>query len=187
MQYQTGNPVNILASSDSFNGNSGEVRPNLVGHPVRAKMQIAGSSNVQLIQNTGGLAYGGSVCDITNYTPSCIFEIQGQQFASLTGAPLSTSSTAVTVYNGNGTIARNSISGPGFADLDMSGEKETKLFENLSFTLRADAFDILNHPNFGQPSGNVQSSTFGQITATRFATSDGGSSRQLQISGKFTF
>jgi hypothetical protein len=27
MQYQAGNPVNILASSDSFNGNAGEVRP----------------------------------------------------------------------------------------------------------------------------------------------------------------
>ena len=59
--------------------------------------------------------------------------------------------------------------------------------KDLSFKLCVDAFDILNHPNFSQPSGNVQSSTFGQITATRFATSDGGSSRQLQISGKFTF
>lgn len=57
----------------------------------------------------------------------------------------------------------------------------------LTFTLRVDAFDILDHPNFGQPSGNVQSTSFGQITATRFATSDGGSSRQLQLSGKFTF
>jgi hypothetical protein len=86
-----------------------------------------------------------------------------------------------------GNAQRNTGTGPGFADLDLSGEKETKLFEGLSFTIRADAFDIFNHPNFGQPSGNVQSGTFGQITATRFAVSDGGSSRQLQISGKFTF
>jgi hypothetical protein len=50
-----------------------------------------------------------------------------------------------------------------------------------------DAFDILNHPNFAQPSGNTTSSTFGQISATRFAVSDGGSSRQLQFSGKFIF
>jgi len=55
------------------------------------------------------------------------------------------------------------------------------------FKLRVDAFDILNHPNFGQPTGNVQSTAFGQISATRFATSDGGSSRQLQLSGKFIF
>jgi hypothetical protein len=33
----------------------------------------------------------------------------------------------------------------------------------------------------------VQSTLFGQITSTRFATSDGGSSRQLQISGTFHF
>jgi hypothetical protein len=84
-------------------------------------------------------------------------------------------------------MQRNAFTGPGYADLDMSGEKDTKLTERVSFNLRADAFDILNHPNFGQPSGNVQSAVFGQISSTRFATSDGGSSRQLQISGKFVF
>ncbi len=77
-------------------------------------------------------------------------------------------------------MQRNAFTGPGFADLDMSGEKDTKLREGLTFNLRVDAFDILNHPNFGQPSGNVQSSSFGQITGTRFAVSDGGSSRQLR-------
>jgi len=182
IQYQTGNPVNILASSSSFNGVPGLVRPNQVGHVVRSKQQLPGVANVTLIQNPGGLSIGGSVCDITTYTPACIFEIQGTQPTS----PAPTSTTP-TVYTGVGTIQRNSVSGPGFADVDLSGQKETKLFEHLSFIFRADAFDILNHPNFGQPSGNVQSASFGQITATRFATSDGGSSRQLQISGKFIF
>jgi hypothetical protein len=91
------------------------------------------------------------------------------------------------VYTGLGNFQRNAVTGPGYADLDLSGEKDTKITERLSFNLRADAFDILNHPNFGQPSGNVQSATFGQISSTRFAVSDGGSSRQLQISGKFVF
>ncbi|SPE18173.1 Cna B domain-containing protein [Candidatus Sulfotelmatomonas gaucii] len=179
MQYQTGNPVNIVAGSSSFNGVTGLPRPTQVGPVVRKKQQLAGIGNVTLFQSAG-LAYNGTVCDITNYTSACSLEIQGTQ-ASATGT------TAPTVYTGLGTMQRNAFTGPGFADLDMSGEKETKIFENLSFTLRADAFDILNHPNFGQPSGNVQSTSFGQITATRFATSDGGSSRQLQISGKFTF
>jgi hypothetical protein len=182
MQYQTGNPVNIVAGSSSFNGITSPqiVRPSLVGHYIRTKEQLAGTTNVTLIQNPGGLAYGGSVCDITNYTPACVFEALGTQ-ASAMGA------TAPSVYTGLGTIQRNAVTGPGYADLDMSGEKDTKLSERLSFNLRVDAFDILNHPNFGQPSGNVQSSTFGQISATRFAVSDGGSSRQLQISGKFVF
>ena len=179
MQYQTGNPVNITAGSSSFNGVTGLPRPTQVGPIVRSKKQLPGIANVTLFQSAG-LGAGGTVCDITNYTSACSLEIQGTQ-ASATGA------TAPTVYTGLGTMQRNAFTGPGFADLDMSGEKVTKIFENLSFTLRADAFDILNHPNFGQPSGNVQSSTFGQITGTRFAISDGGSSRQLQISGKFTF
>jgi hypothetical protein len=178
-QYQTGNPVNILASSSSFNGITGIVRPTQLGPVVRSKQQLPGITNVTLFQSTG-LGYGGTICDITNVTSACAIEIQGTQASS-------TAATAPTVYTALGTMQRNAFTGPGFADLDLSGEKDTKIREGLSFNLRVDAFDILNHPNFGQPSGNVQSSSFGQITSTRFATSDGGSSRQLQISGKFVF
>jgi hypothetical protein len=179
LQYQTGNPVNIVAGSSSFNGVTGLPRPTQLGPVVRSKQQLPGVANVTLFRSTG-LAYGDTICDITNVTSACALEIQGTQ-ASATGT------TAPSVYTGLGTMERNSFTGPGFADLDMSGQKTTKITERVDFTLRADAFDILNHPNFGQPSGNVQSSTFGQISATRFATSDGGSSRQLQISGKFVF
>ena len=179
VQYQTGNPVNILASSSSFNGVTGLVRPTQVGPVTRSKQQLPGITNVTLFQSTG-LASGGTVCDVTNYTTACGLEVVGTQASA-------TATTAPTVYTGLGTMQRNAFTGPGFADVDLSGEKDTKLFEGLSFNLRADAFDILNHPNFSQPSGNVQSSTFGQISATRFATSDGGSSRQLQISAKFVF
>ena len=156
MQYQTGNPVTSSAGSSSFNGITGLPRPTQVGPVVRSKQQLAGITNVTLFQSTG-LGAGGTICDITNYTSACSLEILGTQASA-------TATTSPTVYTGLGTMQRNAFTGPGFADLDMSGEKETKIFEGLSFTLRADAFDILNHPNFGQPSGNVQSATFGQIT-----------------------
>jgi Carboxypeptidase regulatory-like domain/TonB dependent receptor len=179
IQYQTGNPVNLLASSSSFNGVTGLVRPNLLGRIARSKTQLPGVTNVTLIQSTG-LGAGGTVCDLTNFTTACTYEVVGTQ-------PSATTTTAPTVYTGLGNAQRNTALGPGFADVDLSGEKDTKIFEGLTFKLRVDAFDLFNHPNFGQPSGNVQSSTFGQISSTRFATSDGGSSRQLQISGKFIF
>ena len=178
-QYQTGNPVNILASSSSFNGVTGIVRPTKVGPVVRSMQQLPGIANITLFQSTG-LAYGDTVCDVTNYTSACSLEVVGTQASA-------TATTAPSVYTGLGTMQRNAFTGPGYADLDMSGEKDTKLREGLTFNLRVDGFDILNHPNFGQPSGNVQSSSFGQITGTRFAVSDGGSSRQLQVSGKFVF
>jgi Carboxypeptidase regulatory-like domain len=178
-QYQTGNPVNVVSNS-SFNGITGLIRPTQVGSITRSKQQVPGSANVTLYHNPGGLAYGGTICDVTNYTSACAFEIQGTQ-ASATGT------TAPSVYTGLGSLQRNALTGPGFADVDLSGEKDTRIFEGLTFILRADAFDIFNHPNFGQPVGNVQSAVFGQILSTRFLTGDAGSSRQLQISGKFVF
>jgi hypothetical protein len=193
VQYQTGNPVNITAGSSNYNGVTGLVRATQIGPIVTSKSQVpvAGSpssfTNVTFIQNAGQTGFGGTVCNITNRTPACVYQIQETQ----TGPNASTSAVGAagltTAYTALGTMQRNAVTGPGFADIDLSGEKETKIFEGLTFTLRADAFDILNHPNFGQPSGNVQSSTFGQISSTRFATSDGGSSRQLQLSGKFIF
>ena len=178
-QYQTGNPVNITAGNSSFNGVTGLPRPTQIGRVVRSMRQLPGVANITLFQSAG-LGYGGTICDVTNVTSTCALEIQGTQTSA-------TATTAPTVYTGLGSMQRNAFTGPGYADLDMSGEKDTKLREGLTFNLRVDAFDVLNHPNFGQPSGNVQSATFGQITGTRFAISDGGSSRQMQISGKFVF
>ena len=157
IQYQTGNPINLTNNGSTFTGVAGVIRPNLVGPIVTNKIQQAAATNVSVIQST--------VCPTATST-GCSF---------------------VNVSNALGNMSRNMIFGPGFADVDVSGEKDTKITERLTFKLRADAFDLFNHPNFGQPVGNTTSSTFGQISSTRFATSDGGSSRQLQLSGKFVF
>ncbi|ADV83375.1 TonB-dependent receptor [Terriglobus saanensis] len=88
---------------------------------------------------------------------------------------------------GFGNMSRNSLVGPGFADTDFSIEKNTKITESVQFQLRADAFDILNHASFGNPTTSANSTTFGIISSTRFPVGDLGSSRQLQIIGKIIF
>jgi hypothetical protein len=98
----------------------------------------------------------------------------------------------VNTSNSFGTLARNSILGPGFTNVDFSLQKTTKITERVNFLLRADFFDIFNHPSFANPtagaaSASDTSSTFGQLTATRFAVGDLGSSRQIQFAGKITF
>ncbi|HKD82753.1 MAG TPA: carboxypeptidase regulatory-like domain-containing protein [Candidatus Angelobacter sp.] len=84
-----------------------------------------------------------------------------------------------------GVVGRNSFVGPGFTDLDLALFKNTKITERMNVQLRADAFDILNHPNYGQPSGTIGS--VGVIGSTRFPTGDSGSSRQLQLALKVQF
>ncbi|MHB8753921.1 MAG: TonB-dependent receptor [Candidatus Acidiferrales bacterium] len=86
-----------------------------------------------------------------------------------------------------GNEGRNTIIGPSFVNTDFSLIKDTKITGRVKSEFRAEAFDIFNHPNFGDPNLNVGSSTFGVITSTRFPTGDFGSSRQLQFALKLIF
>jgi hypothetical protein len=76
----------------------------------------------------------------------------------------------------------------------LSLSKFFPVYREANLQFRADAFNLLNHPNLGQPSLQIVTSgisvtpgTFGQISSTRFPVGDSGSSRQLQLSLKLLF
>ncbi len=50
-----------------------------------------------------------------------------------------------------GSSARNGFYGPGYRNFDLSFAKDTKVGERFSVQLRADFFNVLNHPNFANP------------------------------------
>jgi len=99
-----------------------------------------------------------------------------------------------------GTLARSTINGPMFTQLDLSLTKNIKLNERVRFQIRADAFNVLNHTNFltgvltpglglngtSNTIFNVNSTTFGQITQ---ANTIGGTglNRIIQVAGRFEF
>ena len=109
--------------------------------------------------------------------------------------------TAFTVPAANsfGNLGRNVFYGPGFTNFDLALIKNTKITETVNLQFRADAFDLFNHPNFGQPGGGngfvvlpatltpTTLKSFTTITSTRFPTADSGSSRQLQLALKLQF
>ncbi len=69
--------------------------------------------------------------------------------------------------NGLGTFGNaghNSLRGPGYFDLDLAVSRQFKLYESLTLNVRAEAFNVLNHPNFMSPNATISSSNFGQIT-----------------------
>jgi hypothetical protein len=88
---------------------------------------------------------------------------------------------------GFGNAGRNIILGPKFQNLDFSLTKNTPIKEGVNVQFRAEAFNVLNHPNFSQPNQTVTSADFGRITTTRSPRGDLGSSRQIQLGMKLRF
>jgi hypothetical protein len=54
-----------------------------------------------------------------------------------------------------GNVGRNSLRAPGFFQWDFSGMKNFPLTEKAKLQFRGDLFNILNHPNFGNPNGGI--------------------------------
>ena len=99
--------------------------------------------------------------------------------------------TAFTTPTGvtEGNTAMNIYSGPGLFTLDSSLFRTFVIHENLALKLRADAFNILNHPVFGNPSTALSSASFGEVTSTAGTGVNGtpGTPRQLQFAATLVF
>ena len=66
--------------------------------------------------------------------------------------------------------------------MDLAVRRDFPIHEQLKLQFRAEAFNIFNHPNFGNIDSGVGSVTFGQATAT-LAQSLGVLSPLYQIGG----
>jgi len=65
-----------------------------------------------------------------------------------------------------GNLGRYVANGPGNYEFDTSLQKRFRISERLGLDLRAAAYNLFNHPQYGSPSGNFSSSSFGRITST---------------------
>lgn len=61
-----------------------------------------------------------------------------------------------------GTLGRNALRGFPLSQLDLSLRRQFGLTERVNLQLRAEFFNIFNHPNFGDPEPNLSNSLFGQ-------------------------
>jgi hypothetical protein len=102
------------------------------------------------------------------------------------------SGSSVTTF---GTIPRNSFRGSGYFNTDLGLKKTFRFHERLAFTVGANAYNVLNHVNFANPTSNLNSSVFGLIeSAVQPPTSPYGAfaaaatdARIVQVMGKITF
>ncbi len=74
----------------------------------------------------------------------------------------------------------NSLTTPGYVDVDAAVVRMIPVRETINLQLRFEAFNALNHTNFGQPANNLSTNTFGTILSSNPA-------RILQLAAKLTF
>jgi hypothetical protein len=65
-----------------------------------------------------------------------------------------------------GDLGRNALRGFDATQWDFAVHRDFPIHESLKLQFRAEMFNVLNHPNFGQPDGDLADATFGLSTET---------------------
>lgn len=92
-----------------------------------------------------------------------------------------------------GNLGRNVGRGPGYYEIDTALEKDTAITERLHVKFRGEAFNLLNHPIYGDPASDIGSfgnlaASFGVITGQLNDGPTGiGSSRRIQFMLRLEF
>jgi hypothetical protein len=82
-----------------------------------------------------------------------------------------------------GNLGRNTITGPGYDEVDASLEKIFKPTERMNVQFRAEVFNLLSHANYYLPGYNVFTGTAGVVT--KLISYPGG--REMQLGVKILF
>ena len=194
MNYITCSPINITSGITTIT-NVG-AQPNLVGTVPKSFGKVVESA-------TGVNFFSGltQVADpsLAAVSPTCA----GTGVATTACNSMATAYTNLAIGDASGNLiwvnpqpgqtgsyGQNGLRGPGRFDLDMNIVKRVKIAENKQLELRLDVVNVLNHPNFSNPSTSINGSgTFGRITSLASGSNIGGNGgmRSFVINTRFNF
>src|SRR5262249_26416070 len=91
-----------------------------------------------------------------------------------------------------GTMGRNTFIGPGYHNVDISGQWEIRLSERMRIQARLEVFNIFNTANLGLPNRRMTDPLFGISTKTQDVAGGspgigGGGPRVMQVAVKLLF
>jgi Carboxypeptidase regulatory-like domain len=145
-------PSNQCLGDASLTGSPSTDMPNLAG-PVHIHNPRSTLSRTYFDQS----AFTGTVCALT---PAGV----------LTGADCGSF----------GTANRRFFHGPGINNTDLGVSKMIPVNEAMHFEIRGEFFNIFNHAQFSNPSGDISNDNFGNVTSAR-------DPRIGQVSAKFVW
>uniref|UniRef100_Q01XQ1 Cna B domain protein n=1 Tax=Solibacter usitatus (strain Ellin6076) TaxID=234267 RepID=Q01XQ1_SOLUE len=126
----------------------------------------------------------GKHCDTGAILTPCLTQSQFVQ-----------TSSNLSAQNNYGNIPPNAFYGPGYFDVDTMVTKTVRVRERMNFQIGGSMYNVMNHPNFGQPNGTATGATLGTITGTVsqpvsiYGSGQGAivSGRVIVATAKFTF
>jgi hypothetical protein len=180
-------PVVTFQSGRPINASSTDTLASYTGTTDRAFVVSGVSQTARVDGNTG----------LRTRTPKNWFNTAAYRSNDpANGTNVNKNAAAGYVYN-YGTAGFNSIRGPGLQDVDFSAIKQIRINDRNSVEVRAEVFNILNHPNFSNPTAVYGGATGTGITpgSTAVITSTVNSSvptatggpRQLQLAFRYSF
>ena len=122
--------------------------------------------------NTGIPGIGFGVVDRPNVVGSTSVSNQGPTNW------FNTAAFRTPAYGTFGNAGRNTLEGPGYATVNVSLVKNTKIREQLTFQLRVEVFNLLDRANFDLPGNYLGLPNFGKVSSA-------GDPRRLQLGAKF--
>ena len=144
MHITTGTAINVTSGQDNSLTDVGNDRPNLVpGVNPYAEVSFrkgSGEANREFLN------------------PAAFMQVTAPCGANLNGCAQ---------LGGYGNVSKNAFRTPPFFQLDAQVSRSFPIHESLAMLFRLEAFNALNHPNFGLTTPQtLTSSTFGQISST---------------------
>lgn len=86
-----------------------------------------------------------------------------------------------------GTAGWDQLRGPGLANLDAGVFRGFRLSERWNLQFRAEVFNLCNTPHFGNPTGDVSSARFGEITGVQNTGREGIDERVFRVALRVSF
>ncbi len=173
---QSGTPFTVYADNTAAAGGSDTPRANVVRNPFSP----GGSPDPSNPALTSADC-PTTVRNRTNWYNPCAFAnpLPGNTIT----APVTDAATAIKYLGGKS----NQIYGPGYYGVNMSIFKNFTTWREQYLQFRADGFNVLNHPTFGNPSTTNDTASAGNITGPKTFQNNTPDARFFQLSLKYEF
>ena len=159
--WRTGFPLDIFSTFSASRLNAG---PSAAGDRQIVRANLTGSAAPASLGNPRANPTFTNPCTSLTRTGNFWFN---PGTVTCTGFPSNAAAIANPALRTYGSLPRNAFRGPGRTNLDLAIAKMTPIFrERLNMEFRAEFFNIFNSAQFANPSTNISSSLFGQITTT---------------------